>query len=67
MSAVAAERWPLDRLCVDDATPLVCEVERIVDVLDRLAASHHAEAGATATIMLRDPGICSCRSRAASQ
>lgn len=37
LRVVGAERWPLDRLCLDDEAPMRCEVERVMEALDRLA------------------------------
>ena len=37
LRVVGAERWPLDRLCLDDEAPLACEVERVRAALGRLA------------------------------
>ena len=37
LRAAGAERWPLDRLCLDDNAPLQCEVNRVCGVLNRLA------------------------------
>ncbi len=35
--AAGAERFVLDRLCLDGDAPLRCEVERLVEAIDRLA------------------------------
>lgn len=37
IQSVGAERWPLDRLCLDGDAPLRCEVERIRAALGRVA------------------------------
>ncbi len=45
LRVVSAERWPLDRLCLDDEAPLACEVERVRAALGRVAD----QAGAAVT------------------
>lgn len=37
LRAADAERWPLDRLCLDGDAPLRCEVERVREALRRVA------------------------------
>ncbi len=40
--AAGAERFVLDRLCLDDEAPLACEVERVRAALGRVAGCSHA-------------------------
>ena len=37
LRVVGTDRWPLDRLCLDDEAPLACEVERVRAALERVA------------------------------
>jgi hypothetical protein len=42
--AAAAERFVLDRLCLDDDAPLSSEVERVRAALDWMVGNSHAPA-----------------------